>query len=428
MTRYDAVIIGGGAIGLSTALRLAQQDNTLSIAIISPNNIEGSASIAAGAMLGCYGEVTKSTLANPHAKAKFELSLTAEKQWSEWLQMLNQYVKPGQQLEVVKGSHIILNSDSGELDSENFDAIIQALNEYQQPYEEVHPKHIKGFEPIDSSRSIRTIYVPNEDAIDSEQLIKALFNACQMQPNITYIHDAALSLKVNAGNIQSVTTVKNQEYVSPQIILAAGSVNQQLIDTVAEIRTRVPRTFAGVGVSILLEGECLGFESTIRTSNRSFACGLHAVPRSQGRYYLGATNNVELQSESLPRLGSTHFLMQSGMDQINQRIYRSHVARLTVGNRPVSMDTFPLLGQTSVKGLWIVGGTYREGLQQSPYLSSIVADAILQNKPNQYLDLFTPERMPINTLTKDEAIKESVNHYISGAYEHKMQLPRLGYN
>ena len=40
--------------------------------------------------------------------------------------------------------------------------------------------------------------------------------------------------------------------------------------------------------------------------------------------------------------------------------------------------------------------------------------------------IFRPERMPLQTMTKQEAIKDTVHQYMSGAYEHAIKLPRLG--
>ncbi len=422
MTSYDVIIVGEGVLGMSLAFRLANKNPALQIAIISPVGSSGGASIASGAMLGFFSEVTKNTFANDYSREKFNISFNANTRWQAWLDLLDQ------PLEFIKGSFIVLNTESGQLDSDNYNATLKALDEYQQPYEVVDPTEIPGLNPIESCRPLCSIYTPNEHGIDGMKLMSALRAACDKQAGITFINDSVTSVKAAAGKVKSVLTLSNKQYYCNQVVLAAGAATQSIVDQTPEIKNRIPHIFSGVGISLLVKGENLGLKHTIRTPNRSFACGLHAMPREDGAYYLGATNNVTADVENQPRLGSTHFLMQSGMDQINQNMYRCQIAKTMVGNRPVSMDTFPLIGQTSVDGLWLMTGTCREGLQQSPYLSEIFADAMLDNKPNAHLNLFAPERMPINTLTREQAIEDAVQHFVSGAYEHRMLLPRLGYN
>ncbi len=171
-------------------------------------------------------------------------------------------------------------------------------------------------------------------------------------------------------------------------------------------------------------------EATIRTPNRAGACGLHALPRSQTSLYLGATNNLYLTPKHLPRLGHLTFLLQCAIEQVNQHLFGSQLLSHTVGNRPATFDTFPLIGKTSIDDLWLLSGTYRDGFFLSPIFSEIIANEMLNKKSDSFVEykIFRPERAPIQTMTKEEAIKDTVNQYMSGAYEHAMKLPRLGWD
>src|SRR5688500_10875787 len=83
----DVIVAGNGAIGLFLANDLAASGNC-SVAMIGPADRPGAASKAAGAMLGCFGEVTKDTLASPAGRAKFELSIAAHRRWPSVLERL----------------------------------------------------------------------------------------------------------------------------------------------------------------------------------------------------------------------------------------------------------------------------------------------------------------------------------------------------
>jgi protoporphyrinogen oxidase len=59
VSRYDVLIIGNGVVGLSTAYALATEEPTLNIGVIGPFDQLGAAIHASGAILGCFGEITK---------------------------------------------------------------------------------------------------------------------------------------------------------------------------------------------------------------------------------------------------------------------------------------------------------------------------------------------------------------------------------
>src|SRR6266404_4239332 len=87
MKAYDYVILGGGAIGMAIAYRLADKVKKGRIAIIDYHT-DSAASSAAGAMLGCFGEVTKYTFNHQAYKEKFDFMYAAHTLWPEWMEEL----------------------------------------------------------------------------------------------------------------------------------------------------------------------------------------------------------------------------------------------------------------------------------------------------------------------------------------------------
>jgi L-2-hydroxyglutarate oxidase LhgO len=70
MQTFDVLIIGNGILGYSTAYALFMEDPSLKIGIIGPSNCLAGATKAAGAMLGCFGEITKSGQSSLHGIKK----------------------------------------------------------------------------------------------------------------------------------------------------------------------------------------------------------------------------------------------------------------------------------------------------------------------------------------------------------------------
>jgi glycine oxidase len=121
------------------------------------------------------------------------------------------------------------------------------------------------------------------------------------------------------------------------------------------------------------------------------------------------------------------FLADCAVEQIDRYLAATSVLETRVGNRPIPADTYPLLGETSVPGLWLATGTYRDGFLLAPLIAKRVQEAIITDK--RYVDesgIFAPERPPIQVADYDVAIQESVENFLAIAYERRTRLPAVG--
>ncbi len=115
------------------------------------------------------------------------------------------------------------------------------------------------------------------------------------------------------------------------------------------------------------------------------------------------------------------------MEQMNRKIHSGKILEVYIGNRPVSIDTFPLLGELSIPDIWLLTGTYRDGLHESPAIATRFAKAFF-DKSKKISNFFSPERSFISYLTKQKSIELTLAHYIAAGYEHQMHLPRMGWS
>src|SRR5262245_8811261 len=149
----DVVVVGNGALGMFLAHELIERQ-VGSVVVVGPSARETGASQAAGAMLGCFGEVTTESLRTEAARTRFELGVAAHDRWPDVLRRLEEVSPTGQPLQVATETHVVLNAIGGELDSVNFAAIIDALDEYSKPWAEVDPRDIPGYKPRTESRAL----------------------------------------------------------------------------------------------------------------------------------------------------------------------------------------------------------------------------------------------------------------------------------
>jgi glycine oxidase len=415
MNKYDYIILGGGAIGMAIAYKLAIKEKNSKIAIIDYHT-GAAASRAAGAMLGCFGEVTKYTFSHQAHREKFDLTYAAHNIWPEWMKEL-EYAS-GEKIWHSPGTHIILNTQGGELDEENFDAIITALEKYKEPFEEISPRSIEGLDAAAHAKPLRAIYI-KEGAVDSNQYLHILRIACEKM-NIQFI-DGKVSKIVNSKG-SFVIEGNFDEVVTENVILATGSFAGELLKN-SSLDLDIMPMFAGVGFAMVTQAKGQTFKNTIRVANRSGSCGLHLIPYGQ-REYIGATNVIYTTPQHKAITGMIVFLNQCAMDQLKRDIFWSKIEEYRVGNRPISLDTFPLIGKTSLKGVYIATGTYRDGFHSSPIIAQNIVNEIAGEK-RIIADTFKPERKPIQTMTQEESVKDYALQSLSGAYEFWLKLPGI---
>ena len=415
MITCDVAVVGAGSVGMAIAHKLARLEAAPSVAVLSDER-HPSASAAAGAMLGCFGEVTKYTFAHEATRAKFDLMLDAHRAWSGWLAELQDVA--GERVPTRPGTHIVLNAHGGSLDEDNFQAVIDALVLHEEEFESCDPRDIPGLDPETLARPLRAVFLPREGSLPSADYLRALRAACE-RSGVTFIGG---SLNGAVRRIDGAFRLSGAEDVMTQsLVFAAGSRTSQALRD-ADLGIELMPVLSGNGVSAIVS-RVLGapFEHVIRTSNRAGSCGLHLVPLEGRREYLGATNIVSLEPDRRPMLGMSHFLTQCAIEQLSRSLFFSVVDRWQVGSRPVSLDTLPMIGKAD-EGVWIATGTFRDGLHCSPVIAEhLVSD--WQGDDSWLTTVFAPTRPPIELMTQEQTIDEFSMQAMASAHENWLDLP-----
>jgi glycine/D-amino acid oxidase-like deaminating enzyme len=424
MRNFDVVVVGNGAIGHAVAHAIALEAPMLRIALVGESSRPQSASVAAGAMLGAYSEVTANLRTSVAGRTKMQESLAAARIWPTWLETLNERISHAERVAIRPGTFMILNAVGGLLDSENYAAVRKTLVEQDEPFEDVDPRDIPGLNPWDMARPLRAMFIPGEGSVESDRLLSAYVTAAKSSDSITLINERAVRFRTTDSRILGVHTAANELLEAPKVVLASGVQTQTLLDTLPTLARRIPRLFSGGGSSLVFDPSwCYGDKRAttvphvVRTPNRSLACGLHMIPRGDNHVYVGATNYLSMQPWSRPNMSDMHFLIECAIEQLNQDFVWAQLVTWNTGNRPVTVDSCPILGATSLEGLWVMSGTFRDGLHMSPLLAQQVMREIVYGE-SVMAPIFRPERPPISA-TKEEAVSEVVKHLQAAWSEHR---------
>lgn len=423
----DIAVVGNGVLGLSIAVEIARRAPKLKIAVIGPPGRTLAASMAAGAMLNCFAEVTKYTHQHPAAEAKFAIARQALDEWPAWLDRLCDdagHKATALRTSRTEGTFVLLSGRSGYLAQDNFQAMRAALVKYNEPHEQVDPQDIEGLDPSPSARPSHAVHLPREGAIDARAVVAAL-EAAARRHGVHILPATVQSLLADADTVAGVRFADGSTLTADTVILAAGSTSSALADSVLP-PGETPPMLHGNGLSLLTRRTAPHrAREVLRTPIRAGSCGLHLVPLAgEDQEYIGANNMVTLHPAHGPGVGDGHAFLRQICEHLDQKIASSQVTQWLHGARPMPLDCFPLIGESSLRGLHFATGTYRDGFHCSPVIARHVTDTVLnQAATNPNFDWFTPKRLPIQTMTVEEAIAEFASHEVDAAYEYDLALP-----
>ncbi|MDX8148913.1 FAD-dependent oxidoreductase [Lentzea sp. BCCO 10_0061] len=418
---YDVVVVGNGSLGLSLGLELARRK--VRVAVLGQPHRPGAASTAAGAMLGAFGEVTADLMNSESGRSKHELAYQASKLWPEWVSELPRDSTDAD-LFTAKGTFVMLNAvGMPELDTRNYKAIRDSLVKYGENFEDVDPEDIDWLDAEPTARPLQAMFLPDEHAVNATELVMRLEKAFLAAGGML-IAERATRVEHAHGRVHGIALESGTILRTHKTVLAAGAFSQTVLDSVPEQAVQIPRLVSGYGVSAVVDtvdGTCP--QSVIRTPNRAFACGLHVVPRPEGQVYVGATNIISMEPRETALISDVLFLLNCGNRQVRRGLADSGLRKIQVGNRPVPLDGMPLIGETGLSGLWMMTGTYRDGLTLSPLLAREMAALLLEEEATVDLEQFRPVRPPVQLASREEVVEATVMHMLATGYESNWDVP-----
>jgi glycine oxidase len=221
---------------------------------------------------------------------------------------------------------------------------------------------VARLEPALATASLALRYAGGHQ-IDTRAAMRALVAAC-VRAGVTIVRAEVRSVRHDQRRVLGIDTDSGARDAA-HVVIAAGAWSSQL-DGVPLPRGAITPVR---GQMIELDAAALPVRHVVR--HVVFGAGGYLVPRADGRVLVGSTEE---------RVGFARGVTAAGLGTLCARAARlcPPLAALPVadhwsGLRPASADALPYIGATSIGGLWLCSGHFRNGVLLAPLSGEIVA-------------------------------------------------------
>ena len=365
----DAIVIGGGVIGLSIARALSQRG--LRVTLIERARPGAEASFAAAGMLAPQAEADR-------ADAFFELACAGRDLYPPTAAALSEETGIDIELERTGTLYLAFTED----DEKEIEHRYEWQSRAGLPVERLSGDEVRHLEPFVSEHVRGALRFPLDVQVENRRLVAALAAAAQKYGVRLLTGVNVESLRIARAGIEGVETSCGPVH-APVAIVACGAWSSFITSPDSPVpRVRIEP----------VRGQILCFEAYARPARHViYSPRGYLTPRLDGRLLAGTTTEYAGFDKRVTGGGlhaiSTHAL------EIAPATKHLTLLDAWCGLRPRAEDEFPVLGGCAeVRGLYYATGHYRNGILLAPITGELIAEAITSGAVSPLLAAFTPDR------------------------------------
>ena len=385
----DAVVLGGGVIGMSVAWRARERG--MSVTVLERDAIGQGTSYVAAGMLAPVAEVEFGAA----GRRLLDLGLRSAEMWPAFASELEAVA--GAEVGFMRTGTLLLARDEDE--ARELERQIAFRESLGLRAERLRPSEAREREPALAPTVRLALEVPEDHSVDPRLVLTALRGACESAGVDLREHARVARIETNGADthLTGVRLASGEFVAAEQVVVAAGAWVEQIEGLPAHARVPVRpvkgqilrlRDPAGPG----LLGRAVRFQ------------GGYLVPRADGRYVLGATVE-ERGFELRPTVGGVHELLRD-VHELVPGVSELEIEELRVGLRPGTPDNLPAIGPGALEGLTWATGHHRNGILLAPLTAELVVEVLAGAQPaNPLLHACAPARF---TTAPDRPCAEDV--------------------
>ncbi|MFG3363760.1 glycine oxidase ThiO [Streptomyces sp. NPDC090032] len=372
----DVLVVGGGIIGLVTAWRAAQRG--LRTAVVDPEPGGGAAQVAAGMLAAVtelhYGEAEQTLLG---------LNVESARRYPAFAAELSEATGLDLGYRACGTLAVALDADDR--------AHLRELHALQRASglesEWLSGRECRRLEPMLAPSVRGGLRVDGDHQIDPRRLAKALVAACE-RAGVQFHRQWAERLTVVRERARGVVLADGTGLDADQVVLAGGSLSGRLAGVPDDVLPPV-RPVKGQVLRLTVPKVYAPFLSrTVRAVVRGG--NLYLVPRVDGELVVGATSE-ELGWDTTVTAGGVYELLRDAHELV-PGITELPLTETIAGLRPCSPDNAPILGPTTLPGLLLATGHYRNGVLLTPVTGDSMAHVLATGELPEVARPFTPRR------------------------------------
>ena len=365
MGKTDVIILGGGIIGCALAEELARHGQR--VIVIERKAIGAEASSAAAGILSAQMD-----LAEPGPL--FELCQATRRMYPRWVEHLER--RSGVSVGYAVDGILYLAMTGRE------EKVMECRVRWQRKLglrvDRWSPTEVRRHEPSVDGRIKRGFHFPTEAQVDNVRLMQALAAACRKGDVELQERTTVKRLLVRGRLVHGVETDQG-ERLAPVVVNCLGSW--------ASMGGKFP-------IPLPVEparGQMLAFRGPQRLFRHAVMSErAYVVQRRDGRLLVGSTVERVGFDKSLT-LDGIHGIL-CGLRHMSSALNRCTFREAWSGLRPYTQDCLPIIGSTSIEGLYVATGHFRHGILLAPITAKVTAELILRGRASIDLASFSPAR------------------------------------
>ena len=340
----DAIVIGGGVMGLAAARDLRRRGYT--VTLLERAQPGRAASWASAGIIGA-------TLRD-ESDPSYHLRRVSRELWPAFAEMVHS--ESGMDPEYREMGCIQLASDGDELAAVQR-AARRLPESNEKPNGEPGPElldssQLRALEPELSPNLAGGLLVPGGN-VDNRRLCKALEIAARRAGVQIETGVEVTGVATAGGHVRGVE-VGDGRRGADLVVLAAGAWSA----TLANLKP-VPPVAPQRGQILALDQSSVGISHVLLTPGDPYF-----VPRADGRLVIGATREEAGWDPSLTT-GGVAWLLNRAM-QVVPALKNCPIAEMWTGFRPASADGLPIIGKGALEGLYFLTGHGPSGIAPLP--------------------------------------------------------------
>jgi glycine oxidase len=356
---FDAIIVGGGVIGLCCAWRAAQRGAEV-LVIDRACPPAGATRVAAG-MLAPVGELA---FGEPEL---LEMTLAAAELYPGFVAELEEATGRDTGYAAHGALHVALDRDEA--------TELRRVHDLQRSLglgaEWLPPRRCRELEPGLTPSFHGGVHAPGEGSVDPRALTEALLAALETEGVEVRVETEVTASLLDGERIEGVRAAAqggvDEELRAGAVVLASGAWSGLAEWLPPEARPAVRP----------VKGQILELRSVdgappcerILASER-----VYLVPRADGRLIVGATVE-ERGFDTAVTGGGVHELLREAY-RLLPDVAEMELVEAMAGLRPGTPDNLPLVGPGALEGLVLATGHYRNGILLAPLAAEMAVDAL----------------------------------------------------